>query len=154
MFFYDGKLYRKRKIITSSQSLVAWCYQDQDYAWLPLSLAKRTHKKAYTVSQAAALINISPKRVTELFKQGLAKQPEKSYDYLKGTFNPGRVYISQDDMLDLRQAAWDVLRKNRFGEPYDDTMISEIELEHRMKIGDDRQFIRDEDGEIIKIYQA
>lgn len=154
MFFYEGKLHRKRKIVRSAQSLVAWCYQDQEYVWLPLGLVRRTFKYAYTIPQAAKLIGIANSRVKELIKAGLVKQPEKSYDYLNGTYAPSKDYISQSDMLDLRQAAWDKLRKNRFGEPYDDTMISEIELEHRMNLGDTREFSVDEDGAIIKIYQA
>lgn len=153
-FYYEGKLHRKKKVIRSDQTLVAWCYRDQHNAWLPLSLVRRTFQRAYTISQAAKLIGISQGRVRELIRSGLVKPPEKSYDYLNGTYDPLKDYFSQDEMMELRQAAWDALRKNRFGEPYDDTMISAIELEHRMNLGDDREFITDDNGAIIKIYQA
>ena len=157
MFFFDGKLHRKRKIVKSegsSGALRAWNYKEQSYVSIPLNMFRRQYKQAYTVSQAASLINVTLSRVRELMKLGLVKQPERAYEFLNGTYAPQREYISQEDMLDLRQAAWDALRKNKFGEPYDDSMPSEQELEFRMQTGDDREYVTRDDGTVIKIYQA
>lgn len=153
-FFYEGNLYKYIKTIKSDNCIVAWCYQDEDRHWLSIPSAKRNHKKAYTISQAAALIRCSPATIKELIKKRMVKVPEKSYDYQRGTYEPLRDYISAEDMLDLRQAVWDALPKNRFGEPYKDTMSSALELEHRMNLGDDREFIMKDDGDIIKIYKV
>ena len=80
------------------------------------------------------------------------KLPEQSYDL--GDYRPLKEYISEEDMLDLRQIVWDTLPKNRFGEPYDDRMANELELVQLMKQEDDRQFTIYDDGELIQIYPA
>jgi hypothetical protein len=154
MFFYEDKLHKYIKIIRSDNSLVAWCYQDEERQRLPLQHVKKYHDKAYTLKQAAALIRCSEKTIKELIKKQMVKVPEKAYDYIHGTYDPLLDYINAKDMLDLRQAVWDQLPKNRFGEPYRDEMASDIELEYRMQAGDDREYIVTDDGDIIKIYKA
>lgn len=153
-FFYQGKLHRFIKTIKSDNSIVAWCYQDEERQWINIQSARKHHEKAYTIRQAAVLIGCSTARIRELIKKKMVKAPEKSYDYQNGTYDPLKDYISAGDMLDLRQAVWDALPKNRYGEPYKDTMSSALELEHRMQMGDDREFIISDDGDVIKIYKA
>lgn len=154
MFFYEGKLHRKRKIVKSSNCVVAWCYKDEEFAWINLPLLRRTYKRAYTINQAAKLINTSPGRILELIKLGSIKAPEYSYDFIDGTYDLQRRYFNQSDMEDVRQAVWDSLPKNKFGEPFRDTLINAEALEYRMASGDDREFVQRDDGTIIKIYQA
>lgn len=153
-FFYEGQLHRYIKTIKSDNSVVAWCYQDEDRHWLPLRSVVKNHEKAYTIKQAAALIRCNEYVIKELIKKRMVKVPEKAYDYQNGTYAPLKDYISASDMLELRQAVWDALPKNRFGEPYKDTMSSALELEHRMRLGDDREFLVNDDGDIIKIYKV
>lgn len=153
-FFYEGKLHRYIKTIKSDYSIVAWCYQDEERQWINIQSAKKHHEKAYTIKQAAALIRCKEYTIKELIKTKKVSVPEKSYDYQNGTYAPLKDYISASNMLELRQAAWDALPKNRFGEPYRDTMASALELEHRMQMGDDREFMISDDGDIIKIYKV
>ncbi|QLF83326.1 helix-turn-helix DNA-binding domain protein [Rhodococcus phage NiceHouse] len=152
-FFLNDKLHKFIKVVRSDNSVVAWCYQDEARLWLPRSLVRQTYKKAYTVPQAARLINCKKNTVYSLIDKGLVKRPEKSYDISNNSYRPLISYINEDDMLELRQAAWDVLPKNRFGEPYNDVMANEDELIHRMKLGDDREFKRTGDN-ISPVYKA
>jgi hypothetical protein len=154
MFFYDSKLHRKRKIVKSSNSLVAWCYRDEEFAWLNLPYLRQNFKRAYTVSQAARLINTRPGVILNLIKSGEIKAPEYSYDFINGSYELQRRYFNQADMQDVRQSVWDALPKNRYGEPYRDTLTNAEALEYKMASGDDREFIQRDDGTIIKIYQA
>lgn len=153
-FFLNGKLHKYIRTVMSDNSIVAWCYQDEERLWLPRMHTRRMYKKAYTISQAARLINTTTRVINELIDQGMVKRPERAYDTGKSTFKPLASYINEDDMLALRQAAWDMLPKNKFGEPYTDEMVNEDELIHRMQLGDDREFQRGDDGEIERVYKA
>lgn len=152
-FFLNDKLHKYIKVVRSDNSVVAWCYQDETRLWLPRPLVRQTFKKAYTINQAAKLINIKKPVILELIDKGLVKRPEKSYDISNNSYRPLISFINEDDMLELRQAAWDQLPKNRFGEPYNDTMANQDELVHRMKLGDDREF-RKKGDEVVKVYKA
>lgn len=153
-FFLNGKLHKYIRTVMSDNSIVAWCYQDEQRLWLPRVHTRKMYKKAYTITQAAKLINVSAARIKEIIDKGLVSRPERAYDIGKSTFKPLSYYINEDDMVSLRQAAWDVLPKNRFGEPKDDTMVNEDELLHRMQLGDDREFRRGEDGGFERVYKA
>lgn len=154
MFFYNENLHRKEQIVRSASSVVAWCYKDQELVWIPTTHVIKYHKKAYTVDQAANIIGISSGRIYNLIKAGLVNEPERAYDYDRGTYAPQSRYFSEDELIALRQAAWDVLPKNRFGIPHDDTMISEDTLRHKIQSGDTRDFIVNDDGETVRIYRA
>lgn len=150
MFFLDGLLHRKIRIINSDNSVVAWCYQEESRKWYPRNLVRRNFQKAYTINQAAKLMRTQTRRLKEVFDKGLFKPPERTYNL--SNYAPGKGYINQEDMLELRQVVWDTLPKNRFGEPTNDTMANELELEQAMKRDDDREFLIEGD-EIIRIYR-
>lgn len=151
-FFLNGDLYKFIKVVKSDNSVVAWNYPNESRDWLPRILVRKHFKKAYTIAEAARLMNIKPKVVRELIDKGLVNPPTRTYD-LK-TYRPLYPYINEDDMLNYRQEAWNALPKNRFGEPYNDSMASEEELLHRMALGDDRDFGDDGDGGLQPIYRA
>lgn len=150
-FFLNGKLHKRIQVVNSDDSVVAFCYQDQETKWYPRNEVRRNHKKAFTIAMAANLIRVSRVRVKQVYDRGLLSKPERTYDI--ATLRPGRPYVSEDDMLELRQVLWDLLPKNRLGIPHDDSMASEKELEHDMRLRDDREFIIT-DGEIIRIFKA
>lgn len=149
-FFLNGDLHKKIQIVKSDDTVIAWSYRDQKIKHYPLTETRRLYKKAYRIGQAATLMNVRPNVLRSIFKQGLAKMPAKSYDL---NYREGSSYISEEDMVELRQIAWDLLPKNKYGAPYNDTMVSEKELIHRMNLGDSREYVI-EDGDIIKIFKA
>lgn len=152
MFYLDDKLHKKIRVVVSDNSVVAWSYQDEDRAWYNRDDVRRKFKKAYTISAAADLINISAGTIKEIIKGNLlTNMPESSYD--RKTFMPLKAYINEDHMQELREIAWESLPKNRYGEPYRDTMTSAKQLDHLMKLGDDREFIRLDKDQVIRIFR-
>ena len=152
MFYLNGKLHKKLKIVRSDDAVVAWCYEDAERNWYSRRDVRQTFKKAYTVPAAANLMRVASQRIREIYKNKLLPMPEFAYDL--SSFKPLKSYISEDDMIDLRQAVWDTLPKNRFGEPHNDTMVSEPELVSLMSSMDDRNFIIGNEGEVIQIFKA
>jgi hypothetical protein len=152
MFYLNGLLHKKRKIVQSDNSVVTWCYQKEKIIWYPRGEVRKNFKKAYAINVAASLMRVRPAVIREVFKKQMFKLPEQSYDL--GNYRPLKEYINEEDMLELRQVVWDTLPKNRFGEPYDDRMTNELELIQLMKQEDDRQFTVYDDGELIQIFPA
>ena len=148
----NGELHKYIKVVKSDNSVVAWNYPQEARLWLPRGLVRSHYRKAFTFGQAAKVMNVRKATLVEIVERGLVNAPSKSYDL--SDYRPLVSYISEDDMVDLRQAAWDVLPKNRFGEPYKDTMASEPELLHRMKVMDDREFRYNDDDGLELIYKA
>ena len=150
-FYLNGELHKYIKTIKSDNSVVAWSYRQEKRLWYPRYLVRQEFRRAFTITEAARLIRISSGKINQLIVKGLFPAPERTYDL--ATYRPMRAYINEDDMLTLRQAAWDVLPKNRFGEPHDDSMANEDELLHLIKLTDDREFIETDDG-FQQVYQA
>lgn len=152
MFYLDGKLHKKLSVNIADDNVFAWSYQEEKRKQYSRSHVRQVFKKAYTVSSAANLINTSAATIKEIIRKGmLSVVPENSYDI--NTYAPLKSYICEDDMLELRQVVWDQLKKNRFGEPYKDTMVSADELTHRMKLNDQREFIRLGKDNVIRIFR-
>lgn len=152
MFYLDDMLHEKISVIISDNAVTAWCYQDESRKWYNRDEVRRKFKKAYTISAAAKLINMPSKNIKEIIKKGLlTNMPESSYD--RKTYMPQKTYINEDHMQELRQVAWEILPKNRFGEPYNDTMTSAKQLDHLMKLGDDREYIRLDDDQVLRIFR-
>lgn len=97
----------------------------------------------------------SPAKIKEIYNLGLMDtSPEWSYHIDKNRyFQRIKIYINEEDMLELRQALWDSLPKNKYGIPYDDMMPSASELEHLMQLQDNRHYRIEDDG-IVKIYRS
>ena len=96
-------------------------------------------------------MKVSTAKLKGIFDAGLYTPPEQSYDL--NTMRPKRAYINEDDMLEIRRVIWDLLPKNRYGIPYNDTMASEEELIHAMRSTDDRDYVKVE-GDMVRIFRA
>jgi hypothetical protein len=152
-FFLNGDLHQRIRILNSDDSVIAWDYTAEARKPYPRPEVRKFYKKAYTIPAAAKLINVSSARVKEVFAKGLCTLPQWSYDL--SNYRKIRPYISEEDMLELRQTLYDLLPKNRFGEPHDDSITNEKDLIHLMLLGDDREFIIHDDGEdFIRIFRA
>lgn len=150
-FFLNGQLHQKIKIVQSDDAVIAWNYQEEKRKSYPRPEVRQLYKKAFTIPAAAKLMNVSSGKIREVFDKGLVTMPEWSYN-LKN-YQRLRRYINEENMVELRQTLWDLLPKNRFGEPYNDTMTNEKDLLHAMLLGDNREYIISGD-ELIRIFRA
>lgn len=150
-FYINGNLHEKLAVIKSDSKVMAFCFYDEEKVMLPLVSTTKLHKKAFTITEAAQIMNVSPFKIRDLFKTGLYKKPEHSYHL--STMRPKKAYICEDDMLNIRQLLWDLLPKNRYGVPYQDTMSSAEDVIHAMRQTDGRDYVKVE-GDMVRIYRA
>lgn len=152
MFFYNDKLHKYIEFVRSDDRYVAFCYQEEETLWIPRVHLRKYYKKAFKINEAAKMMRVPSRTLYELIKLKLVPPPEQAYD--TANYRPGQKYINENHMLEYRQAAWDALPKNRLGIPSNDTMVNESELINLIQTGDPREFMIDEDGDVIKIYRS
>lgn len=151
-FFLNKQLHQKLAVVRSDSKVLVFNYQEEDKFFVPLLTTLKHYRKAFTYSKSASLIGTTPAKLREIVENGLHPAPEKSYDL--ATFKPKTAYFSEDDLLVLRQICYDLLPKNKYGIPYRDDLASEDELIHRMRLTDDRDFVRVGNDGTIRIYRA
>lgn len=151
MFFIEGKLYEKIKIIKSEDVVVAFDFEEMSRVWLSRPLTSRGCERAYSVSQAANVIRVKPSTVKSAIRDGLT--PPTVVAYNQNTLKPTGFYFKESDLIELRSVIWDLLPKNRYGEPFRDTMASEREVRSTLA-KENPDLFTVKDGEIIAVFRA
>ena len=149
MFFLDGKLYKKLKLVKSDDSVVVFDYEEESRVWLPVRAVLKNYKRAYSLPQAANLLSVKSSIVKEIITKKSIGNPVLAYN--PKTFAPIKYYISEDDLMDIRDAAWELLPKNRYGEPFKDVIPSPDDLRAKL-FGDDNRNYVIRDNEFIQIF--
>lgn len=150
-FFIEDKLYEKIKIIKSEDVVVAFDFEEMSRVWLSRPLTATHCEKAYSLSQAAGTIRVRPPSIRDAVRDGLTPQTVVAYN--QTTLKPTGFYFKESDLLELRDAMWNLLPKNRYGEPYRDTMVSERELKSILA-KENPDLFTVKDGEIIAVFKA
>lgn len=150
-FFIEDKLYEKIKIIQSEDVVVAFDYEEMSRVWLSRPLTSSHCERAFSISQAATLLRVKPSSIKVALKEGLT--PPAVVAYNQTTLKPTGFYFKESNLFGVRDAMWELLPKNRYGEPFRDTMISERELKSTLaKENPDLFTVRD--GEVIAVFKA
>lgn len=150
-FFIDDKLFEKIKVIQSEDVVVAFDYEEVCRVWLSRPLTSKNHQKAYNINEASSLLRVRPSTIKTAISEGLT--PRAAIAYNQNTLKPKGTFFKENDLFELRDALWELLPKNRYGEPYRDTLISERELKASI-LKDNPEIFTVKDGEIISIFKA
>lgn len=151
MFFIDDKLYKRIKLVKSDDSVVVFDFAEETRSWMPISAVLKNYKRAFTITQASNLLQVPSRIIKEVINKGLVTSPIAAYSPLD--FSPRGYYISEDNMMELREAVWDLLPKNRYGEPYRDTVASESDLRAKLYGTEERNYVI-RDDEFIQIFSV
>lgn len=149
MFFLDDKLYKRIKLVRSDDSVVVFDYKEESRVWLPVPAVLKNYKRAYSITQAANMLSIKSNLIKEAINKDLIKKPVLAYN--PKTFAPMKYYISEDNLMELRDVVWDMLPKNKYGEPFRDIIPSRDDLTARLHGADDRNYVI-RDDEFIQIF--
>lgn len=150
-FYLDDKLYEKIKIIQSEDVVVAFDYAEMSRVWLSRPLTAKNCEKAYSIAQAASVLRVKPGSIKQALVDGLT--PPAVVAYNQTTLKPTGFYFKESDLFELRRSLWDLLPKNRYGEPFRDTMVSERELKSIL-LKENPDIFTIKDGEIISVFKA
>lgn len=101
-FYLDDKLYKSLHRNRAEDLIIAWDYEQGKRVALALSQVSKHKKNAYSVPQAAKLLNRSPDTIKRHWRAGDIKKPQQAYS-LDGQKAPNRYFFSEDDMRELQE---------------------------------------------------
>ena len=78
-FFINGKIHKVIKSTRAKDELIAWCYPDKKRMLYSYHLIEKNMENAYSVKDAAALLNRHKVTVEEYILAGKIKEPQKVY---------------------------------------------------------------------------
>ena len=152
IIFINKNLSEVIAVIREDSSVLVFDFTEQERVFLPLIPTKKNFKKAYTYAKAASMIGTSSAKLKEIVEAGRHPAPARTYD--KATLAPKTAYFSEDELLELRNICYENLRKNKYGIPYDNHLVSEEELIHRIRLTDERDFVKVSKDGTVRIYRA
>lgn len=153
MFFLDGNLHKRIRVIPSENILVAWNYPREERTHYNYQQALRRFQKAFKIEEVAELLEERLDKIKKMVRNNTLSRGSGS-SYAIANRRPSAVYWSEDDLLDVRAELFAIAKKNKYGEPYKGfKLISEAELVHKIR-GGESYYIKNEKGEFVKVWRA
>lgn len=153
LFFLNKKLHRKIKIVKSEDIAVAFCYPDEKHHQYFYSMVRREFQKAYSIARVSELTRRPVAEISKLLKNKLIDKPS-GFEYHITSRRPKGLRWSQDDVLELRDRLYELAPKQKDGFPNSVFKLSSrAELLEAMN-GDTSYYVRNEDGQFIRVWKA
>jgi hypothetical protein len=106
-FFLNEKIHKVIKSHRAKDEIIAWCYPDKKRVLYPYSLVEKNMENAYTILQAAKLLNRHRVTIEEYILTGKIKQPQKVYPISNPDSKWSKYMLSESDILDIHQFVLD-----------------------------------------------
>lgn len=100
-FFLNGHLHKVLRVNRSQDLVTAYDFIEHRAKVYPWSDVKRKMQHAFTISEAAKLVDRHRDRIVRYIRNGEIKEPQREYNL--DTKEPYRYFFSEDDMLELHE---------------------------------------------------
>jgi len=152
LFYLNGNLHRILHISRARDLLTAYDFAEGKTKVYPWSDVQRRRQLAFTISQAANLMDRHRDRLVEYMEKGAVDWPQREYSLKSG--KPGRYFFSEDDMMDLR----DYMATVHIGRPRNDGKITNNRVptreELRAMMQQGRVLYVKENDEFVPVWKA
>jgi len=153
LFFLNGKLHKKLKIVKSEDIIVAFCFPDESESRYFYSMVRREFQKAYSITQVSRLTKRPIAEITKFLKNKLIDKPS-GFEYHIASRNPKGLRWSQDEVLALRDRLYELAPKRKDGFPSPAfKLASRAELLNAIN-EDASYYVRNEDGDFIRVWKV
>jgi len=102
-FFLNGKIHKTIRSTRAKDEIVAWCYPDKKRMLYSYSQVEKNMENAYSIKDAASILNRHRVTVEEYILQGKIKQPQKVYPISNPESKWSKYMLSESDILDIHQ---------------------------------------------------
>lgn len=103
-FFLDGKIHKTLNSSRAKDQITAWCYPDKKRVMYNLSQVKKYSKTAYTLKEAARLLNKHKITIEDYILEGKIKQPHKIYPISNPESSRWSMYmLEESDILQIHE---------------------------------------------------
>lgn len=145
-FFLDGKIHKSLHVSRARDEVTAWCYPERRRVMYSYSLVKKHMKKAYSLKEAAAILNKHKITVEEYILAGKIQAPTKIYP-ISNPDDPGwtMYMLNEEDILKIHQFILD--------DGYSSSTPSKTELLALLR-HDTILYTKTTDGRFVPIWKA
>jgi hypothetical protein len=152
-FYLDGKLYKTLHRNRAEDIIIVWDYILEKRVAYSLSDVQKNRKHAYTVTQAAKMINRSVDTIKRHWRAGDIKKPFRTYS-LDGQKRPNKYFFSEEDIRAMQEFFKTVHRgrprKDGLITPSNIPSIAEIEaLIRNEKV----LYAKNDEGEFVPVWK-
>jgi hypothetical protein len=152
-FYLDGKLYKTLHRNRAEDLIIVWDYVLEKRVAYSLSNVQKSRTNAYTVTQAAKMINRSVDTIKRHWRDGDIKKPFMTYS-LDGQKRPNKYFFSEDDIRAMQEFFKTVHRgrprKDGLITPSNIPSIAEIEaLIRNEKV----LYAKNDEGEFVPVWK-
>ncbi len=145
-FFLDGKIHKSLRISRARDEIVAWCYPERRRVMYNYSLVNKHMQKAYTLREAAKLLNRHKITVEDYILAGKIQQPTKIYPISNPESTGWSQYmLTEEDILKIHQFILD--------DGYSSSTPSRTELVALLR-NDIILYTKTTDGRFIPVWKA
>jgi len=102
-FFLDGKIHKSLRVSRAKDEIIAWCYPDKRRVMYSYSLVKKRMQKAYTLKEAATVLNRHKITVEDYILAGKIQQPTKIYPISNPESGWSKYMLQEEDILKIHQ---------------------------------------------------
>ncbi|MFZ9740609.1 MAG: hypothetical protein ACO3DP_01320 [Candidatus Nanopelagicaceae bacterium] len=103
-FFLNEKIHKVIKLSRSKDEVIAWCYPDRKRVLYSYSLVNKNMGKAFTVAEAASILNKHKITLMDYILEGKVRVPQKIYSISDPDNKRWSKYmLSESDILDIHQ---------------------------------------------------
>ncbi len=145
-FFLDGKIHKSLHVSRARDEVTAWCYPERRRVMYSYSLVKKHMKRAYSLKEAAAILNKHKITVEEYILAGKIQAPTKIYP-ISNPVDPGwtKYMLNEEDILKIHQFILD--------DGYSSSTPSKTELLALLR-HDTILYTKTTDGRFVPIWKA
>ena len=118
-FYLDGKLYKTLHRNRAEDIIIVWDYEQKKRVAYSLSDVQKNRKHAYSVPQAAKILNRSSDTIKRHWRAGDINKPLRTYT-LDGQYKPHKYFFSEDNIREMQEFFKTVHR----GRPRKDGLIT------------------------------
>lgn len=152
-FYLNKELHKAIKIVRSEDMLIAWNYVEGKRVAYNLSDAYLKKQHAYSIPQAAKILNRHVDTIKRHLRSGNIRRPQQTYS-LDGQRMPKKYFFSEDEIREM----YDFFKNMHIGRPRFDGEInnsdymSKAELEALLR-NEKVLYTKSEDGEFTPVWK-
>lgn len=145
-FFLNEKVHKVLRASRAKDELVAWCYPDRKRVLYSYHQVDKNMGKAYTMTEAAVLLNKHKITLEDYILEGKVRVPQKIYPIGNPENTKWSKYLlSQEDILDMHEH---ILDSGHSKEVPSKTELLSL-LKHNLIL-----YTKTEEGKFVPVWKA
>ena len=145
-FFLNEKVHKVLRASRAKDELVAWCYPDRKRVLYSYHQVDKNMGKAYTMTEAAVLLNKHKITLEDYILEGKVRVPQKIYPISNPENTKWSKYLlSQEDILDMHEH---ILDSGHSKEVPSKTELLSL-LKHNLIL-----YTKTEEGKFVPVWKA